>query len=359
MNQDNSPHRYSSPAVTAAAIIIIIAGLMQATSIVTPILLALFVSIICAQPVNWLARKKIPHGLAVVIVLLLIIFIFLGLGRVIGGSLSEFSQDAPKYAASLTKMEASFFQYLQEKGIDLADYELKKLLDPGKIITFTASILGELGALMSNMALIFFIVIFILIELGSFTVKARAISRKPVETLEYLASISQSIRHYMSIKTLIGLMTGGFIWIWLTILGVDYAVLWALLGFLLNYIPNIGSIIAGVPTVLFALVQLGLGGALWTAVGYVTVNMVIGNVIEPKIMGKGMGLSTLVVFLALIVWGFVLGTVGMFLSVPLTMTMKIILQQNPRTRWIAILLGTQEDAQLLLDDNNKSRIPAA
>jgi len=130
--------------------------------------------------------------------------------------------------------------------------------------------------------------------------------------------------------------------------------LWVLLAFLLNYIPNIGSIIAGLPTVLFALVQLGPGGALWTGGGYVAVNMIIGNVVEPKIMGKGMGLSTLVVFLALVVWGFVLGTVGMFLSVPLTMTMKIILQQNPRTRWIAIMLGTQEDAQVILDEKSNA-----
>ncbi len=173
--------------------------------------------------------------------------------------------------------------------------------------------------------------------------------------MEYLGSIAQSIRHYMGIKTLIGLMTGVLIWTWLTLVGVDYAVLWALIAFLFNYIPNIGSIIAGVPAVLFSLVQLGLGSALWTTGGYVAINMLIGNVVEPKIMGKGMGLSTLVVFLSLIVWGFVLGTVGMFLSVPLTMTLKIILQQNPRTRWIAILLGTQEDAQLIADENKKPR----
>lgn len=355
MNNNSASIRYLSPVVTVAAIIIIIAGMMQATSIVTPILLAFFVSIICAQPVNWLTKKRIPRGLAVVIVLLMILLIFFCLGRVVGGSIASFSQDAPKYAASLSKMEASFFQFLSEKGIDISDDQITKLLNPGKIMIFTASILGELGSLMSNMALIFLIIIFNLLELGSFEVKARAISRRPDETLEYLGIISRSIRHYMSIKTLIGLMTGGFVWIWLIIIGVDYAVLWALLAFLLNFIPNIGSIIAGVPAVLFALVQLGWGGALWTAGGYVAVNMVIGNVVEPKIMGKGMGLSTLVVFLSLIVWGFVFGAVGMFLSVPLTMVMKIILQQNPRTRWIAILLGTQEDAQLILDGNNISR----
>jgi predicted PurR-regulated permease PerM len=135
----------------------------------------------------------------------------------------------------------------------------------------------------------------------------------------------------------------------LAIIGLDYAILWGLIAFLLNFIPNIGSIFAAIPAVLFAVIQLGFGGALWTILIFVIVNVVIGNVVEPKMMGKGMGLSTFVVFLALIFWGFVLGTVGMFLSVPLTMAIKIMLEQNPKTRGIAIALGTQEEAQLIAD----------
>ncbi len=354
MNNDSIPARHFPGAVTAAAVVIIIAGMMQAASIVTLILMALFVSVICAQPVNWLARKRIPHGLAVAVVLLIILAIFFGLGRVIGISVAEFTQDAPEYAQSLNRMEAAVIRFLSERGFDVSGDQMTRLFDPGKVMIFTAALLGELGGLLSDMALIFFIVIFILLELGSFKVKAGVIARKPVETLEYLGGIVRAIRHYMSIKTLIGLLTGGTVWLWLAIIGVDYAVLWALLAFLLSYIPKIGAIIAGVPTVLFSLVQLGPGGALWTAVGYAVLNTVIGNVIEPKIMGKGMGLSPLVVFLALIVWGFVLGPVGMFLSVPLTMALKIILQQDSRTRWLAVLLGTQEDAQLLLNEREKN-----
>jgi predicted PurR-regulated permease PerM len=116
----------------------------------------------------------------------------------------------------------------------------------------------------------------------------------------------------------------------------------------MNYIPNIGSIIAGVPAVLFALVQLGLGGAIWTLASFMVVNNVLGNIIEPRIMGKGLGLSTLVVFLSLLFWGFIFGTVGMFLSVPFTMTIKIILEQNEKTKWIAILLGTPAEAEAYL-----------
>jgi predicted PurR-regulated permease PerM len=133
---------------------------------------------------------------------------------------------------------------------------------------------------------------------------------------------------------------------------VDYAVLWAMIAFMLNFIPNVGSFIAGIPAILFALVQLGPGGALWAIGLYTFVNMIIGSVVEPRVMGKGMSLSTLVVFLSLIFWGFLLGSVGMFLSVPLTLTIKTMLGQNPNTRWIAILLGTQHDAQVAIERRN-------
>jgi predicted PurR-regulated permease PerM len=116
------------------------------------------------------------------------------------------------------------------------------------------------------------------------------------------------------------------------------------------YIPNIGSIISMIPTVLFALVQLGLGGALWTLGPCLLIHIIIGSFMEPRIMGKGLGLSTLVVFLSLLFWGFLLGIVGMILSVPITMTIKIILEQNEKTKWIAILLGPPAEAKAYLEN---------
>jgi predicted PurR-regulated permease PerM len=120
--------------------------------------------------------------------------------------------------------------------------------------------------------------------------------------------------------------------------------LWGLLALLLNYIPNIGSILASVPAILLALIQLGVGKAVIVLVGYLVINIIIGNVLEPKIMGRGLGLSTLVVFLSLVFWGWVFGPVGMLLSVPLTMTVKIALDSNEDTRWISTLLGSETDS---------------
>ena len=351
---DQSLHKSKfSPALSWAAIIILIAGMIYAKSMITLVLLALFISVICAQPILWLGKRKVPHVLAMFIVLVGVVSIFFGLGELIGGSVKQFINDAPKYEASLNSMAASLIQSLNDRGLSISYDDISNMLDPGKIISFTAGAISEVGSLMGNIVLIFFIVFFLLLELSSFPIKTKAISKSLDESLDYLTRISQSIRHYLGIKTIISLITGALIWIILLIIGVDYAILWGLIAFLLNYIPNIGSIIAGIPAVLFALVQLGLGGALWTLGGFVAVNTIMGNIIEPRMMGKGMGLSTFIVFLSLVFWGYVLGTVGMFLSVPLTMTVKIMLEQNEKTRWIAILLGTQEDAQAVLEKRNE------
>ena len=139
------------------------------------------------------------------------------------------------------------------------------------------------------------------------------------------------------------LLTGVVIALWLWFLNVDYAVLWGLMAFLFNFVPNIGSIIAAVPAVLLALIDPGPVAAFYAACGYLVVNVIIGNVIEPRVMGKGLGLSTLVVFLSLVFWGWVFGPVGMLLSVPLTMIVKIVLEEHPETNWIAVLLGTEPE----------------
>jgi predicted PurR-regulated permease PerM len=156
-----------------------------------------------------------------------------------------------------------------------------------------------------------------------------------------MTSILHSVKRYMAVKTGISVFTGICIGAWTAILGVDYPFMWGLLAFLLNFVPNIGSIIAAVPAVLLALVQLGPWSALLVAIGYFVVNFTVGSVIEPRVMGRSVGLSTLVVFLSLVFWGWVLGLVGMLLSVPLTMTVKIAMENHRDTRWLAILLGSE------------------
>jgi len=349
MEKNNSFTRYSPVALNTAIFIIIIAGVMYAESFITQLLMALFISVICAQPIAWMQKKKVPQGIAIAIVFIGIIAMFIGFGELISSSLSSFSEDAPKYEQNLQEMGGNIQQYANEMGIKIPTDEMTNIFDPSKIMSITAGFLGQLGGFMGNAFTIFFLVLFLLMELDSLPIKTRASFKTSKGSLEFMKSIGDSIRHYLSIKTMTSLITGLLIWISLAIVGVDYAIIWALIAFLLNYIPNIGSIIAAVPAVLFALVQLGFAGGAWTIGIFLAVNMLIGNAVEPKLMGKGMGLSTFVVFLSLIFWGFMLGTVGMFLSVPLTMTIKIVLEQNSKTKGFAIFLGTQEEAQAIVD----------
>jgi predicted PurR-regulated permease PerM len=158
-------------------------------------------------------------------------------------------------------------------------------------------------------------------------------------TSDKLHDITEKINHYMVIKTYISLGTGILVTTWLTILKVDYAILWGILAFMFNFVPNVGSIIAAIPAVLLAVVQWGPGTALLAAGGYILINVGIGNFVEPRLMGSKLGLSPLVVFLSLVFWFWVLGPVGMLLSVPLTMTMKIALSSSEETAWISTLLG--------------------
>ena len=353
MNLKRIESTEGSPLVKIAALIIIFAGVIYAKSIITPFLLAVFISIICEQPVSWLEKRRLPRWLALIIVIFGLIFLFSGFAFLIGDTVSSFSGNLSQYESKLTGISDSFIQFLNDKGIKIPQDQIFNLVQPAKILEFTAGALNKLINMMGNTFLIFLIILFTLMEFGSFSVKARAILIGSDKSISYFSTILQNIRHYLGIKTLICLLTGILIYMALLIIGVDYPLLWALIAGLMNYIPNIGSIIAAVPAVLFALIQLGLGGAVWTLGSFMLVNNVLGNFVEPRIMGKGLGLSTLVVFLSLIFWGFIFGTVGMFLSVPFTMTIKIILEQNEKTKWLAIILGTPDEAKTYLQQEEQ------
>jgi predicted PurR-regulated permease PerM len=188
-------------------------------------------------------------------------------------------------------------------------------------------------------------VVFILLEASSLPGKIRAAIGKPDSPLSQYNDVIKNVNKYLGIKTLISLGTGFTVFLWLIILGIDFPILWGLLAFLLNFVPNIGSLLASVPAIILALIQFGLGKAVLTAMGYFAVNTIFGSILEVRIFGKGLGLSTLVVFVSLIFWGWVLGPIGMLLSVPLTMIIKIILESNESTKGMAILLGSGSEVK--------------
>jgi len=330
----------------AAALVIIIAGIRVAQPILVPFLLSVFIAIISGPPLFFLHRKGVPRALALLIVIVSVLAVGLILAVLVGNSIDDFSRSLPVYQARLKVQMTALLAWIGGLGINVPAGGFQEALDPGAAMKLVAHLLTGLAGALTNAFLILITVTFILLEASGFFAKLRTTVADPDRSFQTIDKFLSTIQRYMKIKTVTSLGTGIAVAVWLAILGVDYPLLWGLLAFLLNYVPNIGSILAAVPAVLLALLQLGGRPALLAALGYLVVNIAIGTVIEPRIMGRGLGLSTLVVFLSLVFWGWVLGPVGMFLSVPLTMTFKIALDSSEDTRWIAVLMGpeTQVDA---------------
>jgi AI-2 transport protein TqsA len=343
---DAVPHRRATPSqimVTLAAFVVVVAGMRASTTILVPFLMAAFIAIVGAAPMFWLKRKGIPTWLSLVIVIFGIVMIGLLVSALLSSSVNTFSGALPTYETKLKNLMDTIMQRMNALGIRTSGLEWSELVNPGSAMKLVASGLNSLRLLLTNGFLILMTVIFMLIEASSLPTKLRSIFGDAEDALTNFDRFIDTVKQYMAIKTLIGFSTGALVAIMLGVIGVDYPLLWGLLAFLLNYIPNIGSIIAAVPAVLLAVIQLGSVPAIAAAAGYFVINLVMGNVIEPRFMGRSLGLSTLVVFLSLLFWGWVLGPVGMLLSVPLTMTAKIALDTHEETRWLSILLGPEKN----------------
>jgi len=326
--------------IIGAAFVVIIAGMRAAQSILVPFLLSIFIAIICSPLIFWLRRKGLPMGISLILVIIGVLGIGLLIGVLVGTSLNDFSQSIPFYQERLQEKTATINSLLGKFGITFSDKLLLEYVDPGAAMRFASKMLTGLGNVLSNLFLILLTVIFILLEAVTFPAKLHSIIGSSKTTINHFNDFITNINRYMVIKTWMSLGTGVLVAIMLAILGVGYPLLWGLLAFMLNYVPNIGSIIAAVPAILLALIQLGTTTALIASGGFIAFNIIIGNIIEPRFMGRGLGLSTLIVFLSLVFWGWVLGPVGMVLSIPLTMTIKIAFSSTEETMWISTLLGT-------------------
>lgn len=328
--------------IVAASVIIVLAGVKSASAIVIPFLLALFIAIILSPLYNFFNKKGIPNALSLTFVITLFVIFLASVAKLIGTSAQEFSSNISVYEQQLSSTFHKLAEFAVSIGVELPEEEITSVINPKQIMQFSSGVVQGIGSMFTNGFVILLSVIFMLLESEHFVSKiVHATDDNKVIT--NIQEIGSKIKRYMALKALISLFTGFVIWIALLMIGTDYAFLWAVLAFMLNFIPNIGSIIAAVPAVLITLVQLGSVSALMVTALYVGVNVIIGSVIEPKIMGRGLGLSTLVVFLSLLFWGWLLGIVGMLLSIPLTIMAKIVLQENENTRWIAVLLGTGEN----------------
>jgi predicted PurR-regulated permease PerM len=343
---DSGKRAVKAPALLIlASFIIVVAGMKAASDILVPFFLAVFIAIICAPPLFWLQRKGVPKLAALALILVAILIVGLLFVALIVPSLNDFLISLPDYQERLTTQIAAVLSWLGGRGVNIPAEELSGALHPGWVMILAGGIFAALSSALANAFLLLLTVVFILLEMADLPRKLRLVLKNPERSLSTIEKFSQHAKRYMVIKTLLSAATGVLIWLLLLILGVDYPVLWGTLSFLLNYVPNIGAILAGLPVALLAFVQLGVGPALLTVIGFIVVHVVVGNFIEPKLMGKVLSLSTLVVFLSLVFWGWVLGPIGMILSVPMTSLVKIALESYEETRGLAFMLGSGSEIE--------------
>ena len=346
-----------SAIITFAAVIVVIYGMQMAKVLLVPFLIAAFLALITVRPMLWLQSRRVPSFLAAFMIVSAIMLLLAVVGAVVGSSIAEFTAKLPEYQAQLDVIVDGVFEFVtQHLNGDESMENVGDMIDPGWAMGLVASILNSLKDVLTNAFLIIFTMIFMLLEVSSVGIKVEAAFGRSAESMEGPRAFLQNLGRYLGIKTIVSIATGlcAFAVTWT--IGLDFPLLWGMLAFLLNYVPTIGSIIAAVPAVLLALVQLGPGAAGATAIGFAGINVAFGNLIEPRLMGYGVGISPLVVFIGLVFWGFVFGPVGMLLSVPLTMTLKLALESDERTRWVAILIGSERDAEYELKNRTSALV---
>lgn len=341
MDATRSDSRRRAPLpVVFASLVIIVAGLKGAAGILVPITLAFFLALVLLPLLRSLRRRGMPTPLAIFTVIF-VAFVALGtFALVVSSSVADVRAALPRYVARAQVLEVEVVGWLAAHRVPVPRALEAELLDFGRLVSTVGTVLRAAVAVGERVFLIFFIIVLVLAESIRFPEKVRRIVASGGADLSRLERVAEEVFHYLTIKALLSLATGILMGLLIWALGIDFPLLWGMLAFALNFVPNVGGAISVIPPVVLALLANGPGRALLLLGGYLAIHLLLGNIVEPHVLGRKLGLSTLVVFLSLIFWGWLWGPAGLLLSVPLTMAIKIVLEQSDQLRWIAVLLGS-------------------
>ena len=346
--KDNNPNKF----LNLVAGLFLIGFMVFVLKELQPILLPLFISVIVwfvfLPFYNFLIKKRIPSGLAIVIVIITIV-LFSNISSVfILTSVNTFTSEFPKYEIKFAQfyedMVAKFNLTPTETDSLSKSMDIKKLLTGGTLTATIGSIVTGITGLLGNYVLILFYLIFLLTESKSIQdrIKVAFSEERQQKINNTLIAIFSDVKNYMSGKTLMSFIQAVLIGLILWICGVDFFIIWAFMFFLSDFIPQIGSLIV---TVLVAITMLLQFDSLLLPVIVVVVLIIIqnvkGNILEPKIFGQRLDLSPLLLLFSLLFWGYMWGIVGMILSVPIMSIIKIILMNIPQTKPYAILMSNK------------------
>ncbi|MFN7942082.1 MAG: AI-2E family transporter [Thermoanaerobaculia bacterium] len=347
---ESAPRAYESGQrvlVGLASLVVVAAGLRAAAPILEPVAFAIFLGVLALPLFRWLRARGLAVPLAVAAAMLSIAGVLTIFLLLLLGALGEFREVGPHYWAVLNERARYTLEWWEGKGIALLDYLPDQWRDPKTIVTLASGTLRGVLHFLSAGAITLLALVFLLVEFAAFPGKLAAAPGAVRERMRFFADVSSELQRYLLIKTAISLAVGLAAGLWVAFLGVDFAVLLGLVAFSCHFIPNVGAALAAAPAMLCAFVQYDLPKALIVGIGYLVIGVALGNLAEPALMGRRLGMSPLIVFLSLVFWGWLWGPVGMFLSVPLTMSVKILLSSSPQYRWIAALLDAERREEIV------------
>jgi AI-2 transport protein TqsA len=342
-----------------ASLVAVVAGLKIAQDFFLPLVLAFFVATVSFPITNFLRKRRVPRSIAVLLTVL-IDFAFLAgivvLGITLIGDLQQKWNE--KYAADLLFQvrtgSESLATKLQEWGVEDAHEKIRLTVESNlsnlqnirfeRVWDFGTGILGRVFGFFGTALIVLIFTVFMLSEARMFGRRLEAISRARGPNIARMLSATRDIQRYLAIKTVVSLATGILAGLLCWAAGLDFYVLWGILAFAMNFIPVIGSMVAGVPPMILALLVSGVPNALLVGGGYLLINNFLGNFIEPMLVGRRFGISTLVVVMSVMFWGWMWGPLGMFLAVPLTMVLKVILDGSEEFRWIGVAISAEKAA---------------
>jgi AI-2 transport protein TqsA len=350
MASSSEPTKFN---VTVAAswllLIALVTLILQTLSFLfIPLCFAILVCYAMGIPLDFLKRFHLPAIVRILFIVGFVVLMIFMLGKLIMVNVLSLQAQLPEY-------EAKFWEYA---NIILLHFDISREQAQEAVNAFLSNILqnklslgglvqslsGSFFAFIGNVLWVVLFMVFILAERDSFTKRlVHQLGKKnAAPVLDSLETINQSVQQYLGLKTLISLLTGALVTIVLTIAGVDFALLWGTLTFVLNYIPTIGSIVATLPPIAITLFQsASIGKTIIIAILLLCIQFLVGNVIEPRVMGRGLNLSPLVVLFSLIFWGWLWGIPGMLLSVPLTAAIRIAMEQIDATKTAAVLISSK------------------
>ena len=330
--------------IDVASLVLIVAGLKAMSGLLSPILLSLFIVLVTYPIMTWLKRRGFPHWLAYVTVLLIVLVLGAFFVFFFTISFEQLSDVIPNYVNQTEAQLNNLWQWLNERGVESEDIRSLQWFQPERIIQLVLSFVSSLLGIFSNIGLTFLIFIYMLASAPTFAAQLRRGLGNNLPLLGQFQDFAQSTTSYLAIKSWLGTLTAICQIILMWIMGVQFAVLWGVLSFLFNFVPNIGFYAALIPPVLLTLLNQGLWQAVILGVVYALINNFFDVVVAPRFLAKGLDLSVLVTFLAVIIWTWILGPIGAFMALPLTvMVKKLVLEPFPQTQLVASLLGSGDE----------------